>query len=391
MEVVVEAVASAPADAVLSVTSGGSRRQGALRDGLAFRFPEIPEGACTVDVLQKVGTTTLPVDKLSSGSVTEPLSIADGTEAGIAFTVSVTPLDRRGNPDSTEAKTRHSVAQDGKQYLETNKVFPLVQGLVLDLLLHKPENPAEHIIKTLQEQSAEAGSAFDGGAAMQLLEEAKHWRTAYADIGAKLEQVEAEKAEYEAKVLELQAAVEKLEAQAKTSKADYDRLADAQSALAAVGMAPTPVARTDKKNVSDDEDRRRLSARVNRGMSVVIQTMREHKKQVDEIGFDLLDDWVRQVINGAQFAAVANERFDECDSTGRGFLTPAELQPLLEEIAKGLPFEMHQNHVEEFLSVFDLDQNGLISREEFLNFTKVIFVHVAIGQSGKAQKSAAAA
>ena len=29
--------------------------------------------------------------------------------------------------------------------------------------------------------------------------------------------------------------------QAKTSKADYDRLADAQSALAAVGMAPTPV------------------------------------------------------------------------------------------------------------------------------------------------------
>jgi Ca2+-binding EF-hand superfamily protein len=52
---------------------------------------------------------------------------------------------------------------------------------------------------------------------------------------------------------------------------------------------------------------------------------------------------------------------------------------------------MHQNHVEEFLSVFDLDHNGLISREEFLNFTKVIFVHVAIGQSGKAQKSAAAA
>ena len=46
-------------------------------------------------------------------------------------------------------------------------------------------------------------------------------------------------------------------------------------------------------------------------------------------------------------------------------------RPLLEEIAKGLPFEMHQNHVEEFLSVFDLDHNGLISREEFLNFTKV--------------------
>ena len=30
-------------------------------------------------------------------------------------------------------------------------------------------------------------------------------------------------------------------------------------------------------------------------MSVVIQTMREHKKQVDALSFDLLDDWVRQV------------------------------------------------------------------------------------------------
>ena len=41
----------------------------------------------------------------------------------------VTPLDRRGNPDSTEAKTRHSVAQDGKQYLETNKVRMLCISL----------------------------------------------------------------------------------------------------------------------------------------------------------------------------------------------------------------------------------------------------------------------
>jgi len=118
--------------------------------------------------------------------------------------------------------------------------------------------------------------------------------------------------------------------------------------------------------------------------------MGEHKKQVDELGIDLLDEWVRQVINGAQFAAVANERFDECDTTQRGFLTPAELGPLLEEIAKGLPFEMHASHVEEFLGVFDLDKNGMISRDEFLNFTKVIFVHVAMGQKLKSGVSESA-
>jgi hypothetical protein len=30
-----------------------------------------------------------------------------------------------------------------------------------------------------------------------------------------------------------------------------------------------------------------------------------------------------------------------------------------------------------------MDQNGMISREEFLNFAKVIFVHVALGQKRK--------
>lgn len=64
-----------------------------------------------------------------------------------------------------------------------------------------------------------------------------------------------------------------------------------------------------------------------------------------------------------------------------------ELTPVLQEIASGLPFEMRKKHVDEFLSVFDMDQNGMISREEFLNFAKVIFVHVALGQKKKKEQS----
>jgi hypothetical protein len=315
----------------------------------------------------------------------------------------MTPLDEAGK-QGQEAAARFAVANDGKEYLEEKRVFPLVQGLVLDLLLEKPVDPVAHMLKRLQEQASVAGGMQ---AAMSLLEEAKIWREQYTDASARLEEAETQKQGAEAKVAELQDALE----QEITRNEDLTRLLEyaaseapelggqIRSSIISQPVSPTSASRDTQPGGALADLLAPLKnrpvgvpGRADRGMSVVIQTMAEHKKEVEALGADLLiDDWVQNVISSAEFESVALERFEICDVTSRGALTVDELEPLLQEIAKGLPFEMRKKHVEEFLNVFDMDHNGMISKEEFLNFAKVIFVHVAMGRSGKKKPSAGAA
>jgi hypothetical protein len=350
-----------------------------------------------VEVLQKVAEDVLPVSELAAGDATHNLDLpytAPATTEKLAFTLSMSPLDAEGK-GGIDAMARHSVALDGKQYLEDKQVFPLIQGLVLDLLLERPEDPTEHLVKRLQAQASGAGGMQ---AAMSLLEEAKNWREQYTEASGRLEVAEAHKATAENKVAELEAAL--ADARAREEELAAELSSRGIDVPAPSSKPSSPDRASDKASpgpgqvlgggdvplspISGVSGRSSFALRTDRGMSVVIQTMREHKKEVEQLqGLHALDDWVQNVISSAEFEAVAQDRFEICDTTKRGALTVDELTPVLQEIASGLPFEMRKKHVDEFLNVFDMDHNGMISREEFLNFAKVIFVHVALGQKKK--------
>jgi Ca2+-binding EF-hand superfamily protein len=348
-----------------------------------------------VEVLQKVAEDRLPVSGLATGDVAHDVQIpytAPQATDKLAFTLSMSPLDAEGK-GGIDAIARHSVALDGKQYLLDKQVFPLIQGLVLDLLLERPEDPTEHLLKRLQAQATGAGGMQ---AAMSLLEEAKNWREQYTEASGRLEVAEALKASAENKAAELLVALENARAREEEltrelAAAGIDvpppsspiaSLVDGPSSLGDGPSGPVPPL-SPMSGISGA-----FAARTDRGMSVVIQTMREHKKEVEGLQeMHALDDWVQNVISSAEFEAVAQDRFELCDATKRGALTVEEIAPVLEEITAGLPFEMRKQHVNEFLDLFDMDQNGMISRDEFLNFAKVIFVHVALGQKKKKEHS----
>merc|ERR1719387_2090126 len=67
-------------------------------------------------------------------------------------------------------------------------------------------------------------------------------------------------------------------------------------------------------------------------------------------------------------------RFGELDRDGNGCLDPAELFPVLAELSEAHPFSINAEQCIEFTSIFDTDRNGVISREEFVDYARFMII-----------------
>lgn len=87
-----------------------------------------------------------------------------------------------------------------------------------------------------------------------------------------------------------------------------------------------------------------------------------------------LPDWLRETLTDDSFVLQCNGQFDDLDRDSNGTLSPDELFPLIIQLSSGNPLAVTNEHCERLTTIFDEDKNGVISRSEFVELTRFIFL-----------------
>ncbi|CAE7232813.1 pgsA [Symbiodinium pilosum] len=157
MEVRVEAAKGLPANAVLSLRLGGTRRQAPLESALlhALRFSTLLEDASEplrLDVLRPISTARI-VLRSQETQYTVPL---EGSADG-AVRISVKPslVKAAGTGKGTDANKAPGMpgfkdaAASAKEYLERHQLLPYMQSLLHAVIQAKPEDPFAYMVEQL--------------------------------------------------------------------------------------------------------------------------------------------------------------------------------------------------------------------------------------------------
>jgi len=84
-------------------------------------------------------------------------------------------------------------------------------------------------------------------------------------------------------------------------------------------------------------------------------------------------DWLRNVQN-SEFIEACNQKFDALDVDTNGTLSPDELWPVIVELSAEHPLSVTIDHCRYLTVIFDEDCNGVISRDEFVQLVRFIFI-----------------
>merc|ERR1719460_1788374 len=105
-----------------------------------------------------------------------------------------------------------------------------------------------------------------------------------------------------------------------------------------------------------------------------LMRLRENVDTVDQI-FPLLPEWLQTLVMGPDFGDYCDAMFAKVDADGNGKLTPDELFPIIEEMVTEHPLSITMDHCVGFASVFDTNNDGVISRSEFRKFFEFLVVY----------------
>jgi len=88
----------------------------------------------------------------------------------------------------------------------------------------------------------------------------------------------------------------------------------------------------------------------------------------------LLPAEIYDEITSAQFITTSNECFQKLDTDNNKSLSPDELYPVVMELCQAHPYSIDYEHCVEFTKIFDIDGNGVIGKDEFLDFVRFLGV-----------------
>mmetsp|Transcript_67218 Transcript_67218/g.105055 ORF Transcript_67218/g.105055 Transcript_67218/m.105055 type:complete len:1078 (-) Transcript_67218:41-3274(-) len=104
-----------------------------------------------------------------------------------------------------------------------------------------------------------------------------------------------------------------------------------------------------------------------------LEMLENDKDRINDV-VPFLPDWLVAHLTSDSFMYDCNARFDVLDKDKSGVLEPLELVPVVMELTKANPLSVDVEKCKKFVKVFDVHQNGVIMRDEFIDFAQFLAV-----------------
>jgi len=107
--------------------------------------------------------------------------------------------------------------------------------------------------------------------------------------------------------------------------------------------------------------------------SEFISILQGDRNRINDI-IPFLPDWFVDKLSGEEFIVDCHARFDELDKDKSGSLDPNEVLPVVISLCDANPDTVDRKRLMSFFQIFDVDNNGLIMRDEFIDFAQFLSV-----------------
>jgi len=126
---------------------------------------------------------------------------------------------------------------------------------------------------------------------------------------------------------------------------------------------------------NDDELLKRKAGRVE-GQKQVEELLEqlEHDRQAVQKVVPMLPKEVYEDLTSDRFVMQCHAQFEQLDKDKLGFLMPRDLFPIIVEMSQAHPYAVTMDQCQRFTQIFDLDGNGALQKDEFLDFTRFLFI-----------------
>jgi Ca2+-binding EF-hand superfamily protein len=107
----------------------------------------------------------------------------------------------------------------------------------------------------------------------------------------------------------------------------------------------------------------------------MLDMVRQDKKAVGRLSVNpMLPPWMLEQFADPSFQAQCEAHFDKLDRNKDGSLCAAEIVPVIVELSQEHPIAITEEHCKHFIEIFDASKTGVLSKSEFADFVKFIFM-----------------
>mmetsp|Transcript_5033 Transcript_5033/g.12967 ORF Transcript_5033/g.12967 Transcript_5033/m.12967 type:complete len:1111 (+) Transcript_5033:61-3393(+) len=108
-------------------------------------------------------------------------------------------------------------------------------------------------------------------------------------------------------------------------------------------------------------------------VSQLLASLRDGVDRITEFAPFLPQALVDEILSDA-FAEQCKEDFVTLDQNKSGVLEPNEIMPLIQSMTTAHHLSLTEAHCRHFVEIFDVDQNGVITQAEFVNFARFMMI-----------------
>lgn len=105
----------------------------------------------------------------------------------------------------------------------------------------------------------------------------------------------------------------------------------------------------------------------------LLETLKENAAQIGDF-VPFLPDGFKNELLSDQFEAQCMEDFNQLDEDRSGVLEPKELMPVIMDLTQAHSLAMTEDDARQFVNIFDSERNGVITKAEYVNFTRFMMI-----------------
>mmetsp|Transcript_118413 Transcript_118413/g.334719 ORF Transcript_118413/g.334719 Transcript_118413/m.334719 type:complete len:1122 (+) Transcript_118413:32-3397(+) len=105
----------------------------------------------------------------------------------------------------------------------------------------------------------------------------------------------------------------------------------------------------------------------------LLDVCREGVSKIESV-IPFLPEEVKAQLLSAELERECEEAFADLDKDGSGVLEPTELLPVVMRLSSAHQFATSEEHARQFVSIFDVEKNGVITKAEHLDFVRFMLI-----------------